>query len=175
MKILIMGLPGSGKTTQSKMLADELGLCFVKTGDILRELSQKDDDLGRSLQAAMEKGILADNETVSSIVKQRVADLDCEAGFVMDGYPRSAGQLQYFDPQFDKVFFLNITPDESRQRLFKRGRNDDTPEIVAKRLKVQESELEPLLNYFSTNSHLIDIDGSQSIEAIHEEIKGYLN
>lgn len=175
MKILIMGLPGSGKTTQSKILANSLNLCFIKTGEILRELSKQDGEVAKGLKEAMEKGELVDNKVAADVVRDRVLEMDCQNGFIMDGYPRSLDQLQYFDPKFDKVFYLKISPEQSEKRLLQRGRQDDSPEIIDKRIRVQNEKLNPLLDYFSNNSDLIEIDGEQDIEKVAADIRGSLN
>lgn len=169
-----MGLPGSGKTTQALKLTEKHKLCMVKTGSILRELSSKDDALGREISKAMLSGDLVDNEVVAKLVKKQVEHLDCEGGFVMDGYPRSIEQLEYFDPEYEIVFYLHVSDKTVHERLKKRGRVDDTPELIEHRLRVQKGENKFLLDYFKKIGILVDIDGEMSEERVFEQIEEHI-
>lgn len=170
MKLLILGLPGSGKTTQAQKLAEKFNLCFVKTGTILREMAKTPTPEGVKIREALDKGELVDDLIVARLVEQRLKDEDCQDGFVMDGYPRSIHQIQTFDPEFVKVFYLKVPEEEVRKRLIQRGREDDTPELVDRRLQVQSKELGEVLEFFKKNGELVEIDGSKDEEWVFGQI-----
>lgn len=170
MKILATGLPGSGKTTQAKLLAQDLGLCFVKTGEILRELAAQDNEQGRSIKVTLDQGELVDDAAVAAVVKAELLKPSCQSGFVMDGYPRSLNQLSVYDPGFDQVIYLKISERVARQRLLERGRHDDTTEVINNRLKVQQQTLSELIDYFRSKQKLVEIDGEQPVEVVTSQI-----
>lgn len=174
MRILLAGLPGSGKTTQAIKLAQELNVPLIRTGDILREMSTKEDGLGRRIKDIMDKGALVEDDLVAEIVEKKLAEMGKETGFIMDGYPRTVEQINRFDPEFDVVFYLQISEQEIRNRLFKRGRFDDTPEIVNHRLKAQEENMFDVLGYYKKNAQVHLINAERTIEEIHVEIYKFL-
>mgnify|MGYP001569970074 CR=1 FL=1 len=168
MRIGLFGLPGSGKTVTAQRLSEKLNLCLVKTGTLLRELESEDSERGREIKRALTEGSLADNFLVSEIVKEKIEGQDCLNGFIVDGYPRDIEQLKSFDPEFSHVIFLKVSEKTVRERLLKRGREDDTPEVIEKRLEVQTDELGRVLDHYKDN--LIEIDGEKTEEEVYQNI-----
>lgn len=171
MRILVAGLPGSGKTTQARILASELGVHLIEMGATLRTLAIENSDIGEKLRQALENGDFVEDNLVSDIIKRRVLSIENKKGFVMDGYPRALSQLKLYDPQFDKVFYLEIPDEMARDRLLKREREDDLPHIIDNRLKIQKQALEELLAYFREEGVLTVINGDQPIEKVHIDIR----
>jgi adenylate kinase len=174
MKILITGPIGSGKTTQAKLLADYLGLCLVKTGVLVREKAQEDSETGRLCRQMSTAGDLVPDEIVATLVKEKLEFANCQKGAVVDGYARRLSQLQHFDPRFDKVLFLDVTEAQLRERLLKRGREDDAPNIVQERFKVYHQETYPVIEYYRQQNRLITINGSGDINEVARRIRGAL-
>ncbi len=164
----VMGPQGSGKTTQAKLIADKLGLCFISSGDLVREKSHHDDEVGREVKRLLDIGEMTSDELAADLVKQEIEK--CPGGYVMDGYPRRVTQLQVWDPEFDKVFYLEMEDDEVTNRLLKRGREDDTPELIEERLELYHLRTEPVLKCYQDKGNLIKIDGHGTIEQIHAQI-----
>lgn len=171
MRVLITGPQGSGKTTQSELLAEYLGVSLIDTGEMLRSFAEKNSDQGREIKERMTRGEMAPNQLAADLVKERLQNEDSQRGFVMDGYPRSLEQLNLFDPEFNKVFYLQIEDDLVRERLKNRGRIDDTPEGIERRLNLYHQLTEKLLEKYKNEGKLVIIDGSKTIEQIQDQIK----
>jgi adenylate kinase len=92
--VILFGAPGSGKGTQAKLLRESLGVAHISTGDMLRERAAKGDDLGRLAEKIMKSGALVPDEMVNRMVEERIAQPDCAAGFMLDGYPRTVNQAK---------------------------------------------------------------------------------
>ena len=107
-RILLIGPQGSGKSTQAVFLSQHFGVPNISTGDIFRKLSSEDSEPARKVKEILASGRLVDDETTAQIVKERLAEEDCQNGFVIDGYPRSIRQIEIFDPGFNKVFYLAV-------------------------------------------------------------------
>ena len=174
MKILLIGPQGSGKSTQAGLLAKDLNLPKISTGDIFRELSLQDSEEGRKIKGILNSGELIDDLETAKIVEQRLNKDDCRKGFILDGYPRNKEQQQIFDPKVDKVFDLEIPNEEVIKRLLVRGREDDVMETIKKRLSLYHEQTTPLLDYYKNQGILIEIDGMGNIEDIHSMIKDRL-
>lgn len=166
----IMGPVGSGKSTQAKLIAQKLGICYISTGAIFRQKAQEDDQVGKKFKHQLDNGLLADDEDIAELTKQKVASVECAKGFVMDGYPRRLSQLAVWDPQLDKVFYLSLSDKAVVERLSSRGRVDDTPELINKRLKIYHLQTQPVLKAYQDQDRFIRIDGSKSIDEIAQEI-----
>ncbi|MBI4039816.1 nucleoside monophosphate kinase [Candidatus Daviesbacteria bacterium] len=174
MKILIAGPQGSGKTTQAQLLADHFNLCFQNMGNLVRVLSKENSDLGRGTKAALDKGQLVDDVVVANLVKNWINLKDCPNGFVFDGYPRTMSQLKLFDPNYDRVVYLDVSDEEVTRRLLKRGREDDTLEIIKTRLSIYHRQTEEVLNFYREQSKLIQTSGMGSVEEINRNIESQL-
>lgn len=174
MKILIVGLPGSGKTTQAKKIAENLGFNLILMGEELRNLATKGDALGNKIKKIMQKGELVDDETVAEVIKQALVRADGSNNIVMEGYPRSVSQIRVFDPGFNKVFYLNLSEDEQLKRITDRGRSDDTPQAVKTRIQVQKQGLDGVLNHYRNVAEVVEVDGAKSINEVYEIIKAHL-
>src|SRR5262245_27940015 len=95
--IILLGAPGAGKGTQAKLLAAHYGIPHISTGDILRDNVARGTELGRKAKAVMERGELVSDDLVNGMVAERLARLDCERGFVLDGFPRTVAQAEWLD------------------------------------------------------------------------------
>ncbi len=181
MRLLIMGPQGVGKGTQAAKLAEHFGIPAISTGDIFRYNLKNQTELGKQAQAFIDKGELVPDELTNSIVKDRLAMDDAQGGWILDGYPRNASQVEALDTMLeelgtplDAVVALDADHDVLMERMMKRsefeGRADDTPEVIAKRLEVYAAETAPLLNIYADRGVLVKINGVGDIDAIQANI-----
>lgn len=175
MKILLVGIQGSGKSTQGKLLAEKLKVPYISTGDIFRKMATKDTQEGRTIRKILASGNLIDDRATSSIVRRRLQEDDTQAGFVVDGYPRNLNQVKIFDPGFDLVVYLSLTDTEAVERLMRRGREDDTKELIEQRIKLYMEQTEPMLEHYESIGLLKKIDARFDIKDIENKIWEAMN
>jgi adenylate kinase len=121
-KYVIMGVQGSGKGTQSAMLAADLDLVHLSVGDIFRWNVQHHTKLGAQVRRTMAEGELVADDLVESIVRDRLADHDWNYGFIIDGFPRNERQAEFFLESYDidGVIHLDLPDSEVRRRVMAR-------------------------------------------------------
>lgn len=170
MKIIVMGPQGSGKSTQAELLAQKVGLPHIQAGDVFRYLSQKKTPQGRKIKKAIAAGVLIEKGLTLKIMEKHLQSQQCQSGFVLDGFPRRVSTAKKTKVKPDKVFFLEVSDKENIKRLLKRGRADDTPILIKKRLEIYHRETKPLLAYYQQLGVLEKVDGARSIEEIQADI-----
>lgn len=170
MKIVVFGPPGSGKSTQARLLAEELFLPHLEMGGILSELAQAKNGLGRLIKGSMKKGVLTDENLVVMALESHLQNPWFKKGFVLEGFPRSLWQAENFKKETDRVIFLRVRDKVSLQRLLARRRKDDTEEVIQERLKIYHWEMKPILNFYRSKGVLVEVDGEKTIEEIHQDI-----
>ena len=175
LRILIIGPQGSGKTTQSKLLSEYLGVPYIETGEHLRKLSKENTFLGRKVKDILDKGEMVSDDLAAEIVEKRLKAKDVINGFVMNGYPRNLNQIKLFKQSFDKVLYIEIDDREALNRLLKRGREDDTSELIKKRLSDYHKLTKPILEYYQKLGILETVDGVNTIDATADEIRSALD
>ena len=121
-KYVIMGVQGSGKGTQSAMLANDLDLVHIAVGDIFRWNVQHHTKLGAQVRRRMAAGELVDDDLAEGVVKDRLAQHDWNYGFIIDGFPRNERQAEFFLESYDidSVIFLDLPDSEVRRRVLAR-------------------------------------------------------
>ena len=97
MNLILMGAPGAGKGTQSEKISEKWGIPAIATGDILRAAIKAETELGKTAKSYIDAGKLVPDETVIGIIKDRLAESDCEGGFILDGFPRTVPQAAALD------------------------------------------------------------------------------
>ena len=171
-KIIMIGGPGSGKSTYSELLKKELGIAHIYTGDMMRALSKKNTPDGKKVRELLAKGEFAPTPIVIDAVKERMKQPDAMKGYVFDGFPRNTEQAKAMEDkgiEYDYVINLVVSEEEVIKRLTSRGRADDKPEIIKNRIKVYHRETAPLLQYYKDEIINIKAEGSTP-EAIAKEI-----
>lgn len=170
MKIIVMGPQGSGKTTQARLLAKELNLPHLQTGELYRRIAKEDSSFGQKVNQILSEGELVPDEDHNLILREELNKIEYAQGFVVDGSPRTLSQAQSLPFKPDRVFYLAVSDEENIKRLTKRQRADDTPQLVAERLKLYHQETEPVLDYYRQQGILIEVDGERAIETIFQDI-----
>ncbi len=124
MYIIILGAPGAGKGTQAAILARELNLAHIATGDLFRQALEQGTELGLAAKAYMEKGVLVPDEVTIRMVRERIVAPDCERGIVLDGFPRNGNQAKALDEALarqakaiDRVVYIKVSEEELVKRL----------------------------------------------------------
>lgn len=125
MNILLMGLPGAGKGTQSEHLVKDYQIIHIATGDIFREAIKNETPLGLEAKSYTDNGNLVPDEVTNAIVRERLAQEDVKRdGFMLDGYPRTQAQAQALDrnlqelnTQIDAVIYIEVDPEVLKERL----------------------------------------------------------
>ena len=111
MNLILLGAPGAGKGTQAEMLIQQLGIPSISTGNMLREAMANGSELGKQVKSCMESGSLVSDDVILSIVAERVAQADCNNGFILDGVPRTLAQAEELDAKgvrIDHVVSIEI-------------------------------------------------------------------
>lgn len=171
MKLIFLGVQGSGKSTQAKLIAEKLNLPYIEMGQLFRDKKEANDEDAKKIAETINRGYLVPDELATRTLKERLARPDCQKGYVLDGYPRNEAQFAALDKDIDKVFNIEVSDDEAIKRLLLRGRHDDTREALKKRMGWHHSETEPLLSKFRESRILEEVDGQRSIEEIAKDIE----
>ena len=174
MSLIVMGPQGSGKTTQAELLAKKLNLPHLQTGELYRRVAKEKSPLGRKVKELLGKGHLVPDKEHNELLEREVKKPLYKNGFVLDGSPRTLSQAKSQPFKVDKIFYLDVSDEENTKRLLRRGRKDDTPELIAERLRIYHRETEPVLKYFRQQGILKEVDGERPIEVIHQDIMNRL-
>ncbi len=172
MKIILVGIQGSGKSTQGNILSEKLGIPYLSTGHIFREIAKEKTPLGREIKLVMNAGILISDQKTLEIVSEYLSRPEYEKGYIIDGFPRTLTQVQEFKNGIDKVFYIKITDKEALWRISGREevREDETLLAIRKRIESFHEFTEPVVEYYRQKGELVEIDGEQPIETITNEI-----
>lgn len=166
-RIVVLGRQGAGKGTQCARLVEEFGIVHVSTGDMLRAAVAAGTELGKQAEAVMQAGELVGDELMLGIVSERLAQDDImENGVLLDGYPRNAAQADSLEAilaeqgvELTAAINIDVPLEEVTERMMARGREDDTPESIARRLELYEEQTAPLLEWFADRNKLVVVDG----------------
>lgn len=176
MKLVLIGIPGAGKSTQGNLLSKQLEVPYLSTGHIFREIAKEKTQLGRYVKETMNAGFLIPDEKVVPIVNSYLGRKEYKRGYILDGFPRTVEQAKKFRNHVDKVIYLKVPDKEALWRLAYRNeeRNDSTVAAIAKRIEIFHSSTKPVVEFYRKDSRLVEIDGSKKIEDINNEILGLL-
>ena len=169
MRIIMLGGPGSGKSTYSEYLVKHFKIPHVYTGDMMRELAKQDTPTGRKVKSALDKGNYVDTKIVLDTLEKRLKQPDTSRGYVLDGFPRSMEQVKEMEDRnigFDHAVYLDVAEEEVIRRLMSRGRADDKPEIIKNRIKVYKKQTQPVIDYYKDKLITIKAKGGEEIEDI---------
>ena len=103
--VILLGAPGAGKGTQAKRVEQRYHIPQISTGDILRQNIKAGTPLGHAAKVVMERGQLVPDDLVCPMVADRIREIDCERGFILDGFPRTAAQAGWLDAYLEHEFF----------------------------------------------------------------------
>ncbi len=172
MKLILIGIQGAGKSTQGNILSEKLGIPYLSTGHIFREMTREKTPIGRYLKEIMNSGALIPDETTLEIVSEYLKRPEYEKGYIMDGFPRTTKQAQAFENGIDKVIYLRVSDKEALWRLAYRidEREDSTLVAIRKRIELFHEVTEPVIEWYRKKGQLVEVDGEKEIKAISEEI-----
>ena len=206
--IVLLGPPGAGKGTQAEVISEEMNLAHVSSGDLFRENFKNQTELGKLAQGYMNRGELVPDDVTIAMVKDRLAREDCEAGALLDGFPRTVAQARALDKMMTEldasvnaVPYISVPENILIERLGGRWtcpkcgrvyhevfnppkngkmcdddttplvqREDDRAETVKNRIRVYMEQTAPLIQYYRDAGLLIEVDGTQSIDRVSEQI-----
>jgi adenylate kinase len=177
MRVVLMGPPGAGKGTQAVIVAQRLGIPHVSTGDIFRANVAGGTPLGLEAQKYMDAGEYVPDSVTNAMVRDRLAEPDAAAGFLLDGYPRTLAQVDELASMLaergtavDKVVELTVDTDEVVGRLVKRaaeqGRSDDTEDVIRRRQELFAEQTAPLTAVYAEQGLLVRVDGMGAVEDV---------
>jgi len=173
-----MGIQGSGKSTQGSLLSEKLGVPYLSSGHIFRDISKEVTPWGRYVKETLNAGYLIPDEKTVPIIEEYLSKPEYAKGYILDGFPRTVPQAEAFTNGVDKVFYLKVSDKEALWRLSDRldegVREDNTLQAIRKRIKLFHDLTEPVLDYYRSLGRLTEIDGEKSIEDVHEEIMKYV-
>jgi len=173
MNIILIGGPGSGKSTYSELIKKELDIEHIYPGELLRKEKAKGGEIAKKL-SDLGKGGFAPNDIVLKLVFDAVDK--AENGFVFDGFPRYMQQVRDLEKKnvkIDKVVYLNVSEQEVIRRLTARGRADDKPEIIKNRISLYKKETGPVIEFYRKKPGFIEIkaEGGEPKDIANKIIK----
>jgi adenylate kinase len=180
-RFLLIGPPGAGKGTQAALLANAYSIPAISTGDIFRANVKNETELGLKVKSIMDRGEYVPDSLTNELIRDRLSQADAEAGFLLDGYPRTNDQVNELDDILvsqhrilDAVILLVADTDELVRRLLKRAqeqdRADDTEDVIRHRQNVYLEQTQPLIEIYSARDLVVEIDGLGQVGEVTERI-----
>lgn len=185
MRLIMLGPPGAGKGTQAARIAAAHQIPAISTGDIFRANITGGTPLGLQVKEITASGGYVPDELTNAIVRDRLAEADAAGGFLLDGYPRTPGQVDALDEMLgdagaalDAVVELTVDTDEVVQRLLTRaqeqGRVDDTEPVIRERMRIYAEQTAPLAAIYRERGLLHRVDGMGPVEEVTARIEAAL-
>lgn len=187
MNLILLGPPGAGKGTQAKRLEDRYGLKQLSTGDMLRAAIAEGTPLGRQVKEILDRGDLVTDEIMLDMIAERIAQPDCDRGFILDGFPRTVRQAEGLDEMLarhGKALAVVIEMKVDEAALFTRVANraaqstekraDDTEETLRKRLGIYREQTAPIIPYYRDKGFLKAVDGMADMDTVTRQIETIL-
>lgn len=185
MRLIILGPPGAGKGTQAARIAETFAIPAISTGDIFRANIKDETPLGLQVKEVLASGGYVTDEITNAIVRDRLFEDDAEKGFLLDGYPRTAAQVDALDAilaehghTLEVVLELTVDEDAVVARLLKRaeieGRDDDSETVIRERQAIYRRETAPLTDIYSERGLLVQVDGMGSVDEVFTRISSAL-
>ena len=175
MRLLFVGPPGAGKGTQAALVASRLGVPHISTGEMFRDHVTSGTDLGRQVQELMEAGAYVPDEITVAMLADRMRSPDTDEGFILDGFPRTIGQVASLDKLLgpdglDRVVLFDVDEERLVERMLARGRADDSEETIRSRFKVYEEQTAPLVELYRSRGLVVSVDGEGEVDEVTERI-----
>lgn len=168
MRLLFIGPPGAGKGTQAARVAERLGIPHISTGDLFRDNVSHGSDLGKLVDEIMKRGDYVPDEITVALLADRIAQDDASDGFILDGFPRTEGQVEALDELLgddglDRVVLFSVDQESLTRRMLDRGRTDDTEETIRNRFEVYEEQTAPLIKIYEERDLVVTVDGNADV------------
>jgi adenylate kinase len=171
--ILFFGPPGSGKSVQGELLVKRNGWTWLSTGQMFRD-SEDPEVLER-----LKSGELIDDELTNKVLDQALQGMQTDNHVVLDGYPRNPAQAEWLQSHLPShgreircVVVFETPRDELVRRLSGRGRTEDTPAVIEKRLDIYSRNTKPVLDFYRKHGiQVVEVDGLGSVDEVHERIQ----
>lgn len=198
-RLVLLGAPGAGKTTQAEKIAELLDIPLVESGDLIREEIREETELGQEIEDIVERGDLVPGRLVNRIVGKNLG-----REFILSGFPRTLEQAKYLSQRtdIDLALYLAVTQEVAVNRLsgrrycpkcgtqyhldFKpperdeicdkdgtklKRRKDDKPEVIKERFKEYRDKTKPILDYYRKKGLLKEINGENNIDKVFGNVK----
>lgn len=174
MKIILVGIQGAGKSTQGNLLVEKLGIPYLSSGHIFRQMAKEKTPLGRFMKEVLNSGALVPDDKVVPIIEEYLKKPEYANGYILDGFPRTVPQAKQFSNGANMVIYLEVSDKEALWRLSGRVdegiREDNTLAAIRTRIASFHEFTMPVLDYYRRKGLLHTIDGEQSIKDIHKQI-----
>jgi adenylate kinase len=185
LNLLVLGPQGAGKGTQAKRIATDYAIPHVSTGDMFRSAIAERSELGQRVQPILASGQLVPDEITVALIRERLAHADAHAGFVLDGFPRNLAQAEALDALLadighglDAILFFDISDEVAMKRALGRARDenrdDDTHDVITRRLATYHSETEPVVEHYRATGKLVPLHGERTIDEVWTEVSNAL-
>ncbi len=184
---ILLGYPGSGKTTLARKMMSEYDFVHIETGSIFRDMIKKQSAEGEKIKKYLSKGKLVPDDIVEKVIHTKIKENLSSNGLLFDGFPRNLEQagfldnmLQENDTQIHIVLLLKIDKETAKKRILEQrhketDREDDkNEEMVKKRIERDSKVQSTITNHYKKQDILIEIDASLPIKKIESKIQGII-
>lgn len=182
LNLVLFGAPGAGKGTQADFLIEKFKLIHLSTGDLLRSQIAAKTELGIEAKSLMDKGYLASDSIVVSMIKSKLQENINANGYIFDGFPRTVEQAAALDVLLEEMgtsvsgmFCLCVEKQELVDRIISRGKTSGRPDdqdvlIIENRIRIYNEKTLPVTNYYRAQNKYYKINGIGSIEEIAQRL-----
>jgi adenylate kinase len=173
LSLVLLGPPGSGKTTQARALAEAYELPLISTREMLQAEIESDTSVGRQIEQGVKRGELVSDRVMSSIILQRLDRRDCRRGFILDGYPRTVSQASLLDGilaelgrTIDRVVLLA----EDEEVALRRLEAVEPVAAIRERFQVWRDHAPALIEFYRNRGLLLEVEGDDPETQVREAV-----